>query len=72
VVPCEKVLQELVRRGFTGDVVVEIQTRRARTAHERHTDLEAALQYARAYLKPEPEEYTPPPPEHRHLPADAW
>ncbi len=69
---CDKVLQELVRRGFTGDVVVEISTRKARTAHERHTDLDASLHFARAYLSPEPEAYTPPPPEHRHRPADAW
>jgi sugar phosphate isomerase/epimerase len=69
---CDKVLQELVRREFRGDIVVEIQTRRARTAHERHADLEAALHFARAYVSPSPAEYTPPPPEHRHLPADAW
>ena len=69
---CDKVLQELVRREFRGDIVVEIQTRRARTAHERHADLEAALHFARAYVSPSPAEYTPTPPEHRHLPADAW
>jgi hypothetical protein len=69
---CDKVLQELVRREFTGDVVVEISTRKARDAHERHTDLDAALHFARAYLSPEPEAYTPPPPEHHHRPADAW
>jgi sugar phosphate isomerase/epimerase len=70
--PCDLVLEELVSRGWRGDVVVEIATRRARTAHERHTDLEAALTYARSYLQPEPREYTPPPPEHHHRVADAW
>lgn len=69
---CDKVLQELVRRDYQGDVVVEISTRRARTAHERHADLDAALRFARAYLSPSPEEYTPPPAEHKHRPADAW
>lgn len=69
---CDKVLEELSRRGFAGDVVVEISTRKARTAHERHADLEAALHFARAHLAPVPEPYQPPPPEHHHLPADAW
>jgi sugar phosphate isomerase/epimerase len=69
---CDKVLEELERRGFTGDVVVEISTRKARTAHERHADLEASLHFARAHLAPVPEPYQPPPPEHHHRPADAW
>ncbi|MCA5892004.1 sugar phosphate isomerase/epimerase [Isoptericola sp. NEAU-Y5] len=69
---CDKVLEELSRRGYAGDVVVEITTRKARTAHERHADLEASLRFARAHLAPVPEPYTPPAPEHRHRPADAW
>jgi sugar phosphate isomerase/epimerase len=69
---CEKVLTELARRGFTGDVVLEISTRKARDAHERHTDLEASLEFARAYTSPVPVPYSPPPPEHHHRPADAW
>jgi sugar phosphate isomerase/epimerase len=69
---CDKVLTELVRRGYTGDVVLEISTRKARDAHERHADLVASLEFARAYLSPVPVAYTPPPPEHHHRPADAW
>ncbi|WP_166844867.1 sugar phosphate isomerase/epimerase [Isoptericola sp. BMS4] len=69
---CDKVLEELSRRDFAGDVVVEISTRKARTAHERHADLEAALLFARAHLAPEPLPYQPPPPDHHHRPADAW
>jgi len=69
---CDKVLEELVRRDYGGDVVVEISTRKARTASERHADLQAALKFARAHLAPVPEPYQPPPAEHHHLPADAW
>ena len=69
---CAAVLEDLERRGFGGDVVVEISTRKARTAHERHADLEASLLFARAHLAPVPQKYSPPPPEHRHRPADAW
>ncbi|HWV75882.1 MAG TPA: sugar phosphate isomerase/epimerase family protein [Isoptericola sp.] len=69
---CDKVLEELARRDYAGDVVVEISTRKARTASERHADLQAALKFARAHLSPVPEPYQPPPPEHHHLPADAW
>ncbi|GAA4723706.1 sugar phosphate isomerase/epimerase [Isoptericola chiayiensis] len=69
---CDKVLTELTRRGFTGDVVLEISTRKARDAHERHADLVAGLEFARAYTAPEPVPYRTPDPEHRHVPADAW
>jgi sugar phosphate isomerase/epimerase len=70
--PCAEVLTELVRRGWSGDVVVEIATRRARTAAERRADLAASLFFARTYLTPGPHPvYEPPPgPVHRH--ADAW
>jgi len=70
--PCDKVLTELVQRGWTGDVVVEISTRRARTAAERREDLAASLFFARTYLTPGPHPgYSPPPgPPHRHV--DAW
>lgn len=70
--PCAQVLSELNRRQFTGDVVVEISTRRARTADERVADLAASLTFARTYLDPAHHvEYTPPagPP---HRPMDAW
>lgn len=68
---CDKVLQDLVRRGWTGDVCLEISTRRARTAGERHADLTAALEFARTYLSPEPRAYSTPPgaPHRAH---DAW
>ncbi len=70
--PCDLVLAELVRRGWEGDVVVEISTRRARTAAERREDLAASLFFARTYLTPGPHPgYSPPPgPPHRHV--DAW
>jgi len=69
---CDKVLQELVRRDYQGDIVVEISTRRAHSARERRDDLDAALRFARAYLSPSPEEFRTPPPERRRPPADAW
>ncbi|QAY69359.1 sugar phosphate isomerase/epimerase family protein [Xylanimonas protaetiae] len=69
---CAAVLTHLARTGWRGDVVVEISTRRDRSAHERHVDLEIALAFTRAYLRPDPVEYHPPEPTHRHLPADAW
>jgi sugar phosphate isomerase/epimerase len=63
--------RELVARGWSGDVCVEISTRAARTAAERHDDLAASLQFARAYLSPTPHEFhTPPGANHR--PHDAW
>lgn len=70
--PCDKVLGELVRRGWEGDVVVEIATRRARTAAERYEDLAASLAFARTYLQPEPHADYQPPPGHEHRHLDAW
>ncbi|MGI5188574.1 sugar phosphate isomerase/epimerase family protein [Promicromonospora sp. CA-289599] len=67
----EKVLQELVARRWSGDVCVEISTRAARTAAERHDDLAASLEFARAYLSPTPQEFQTPPGVH-HRPHDAW
>lgn len=69
---CADVLTALARGGFGGDVVVEISTRRDRSAHERHLDLESSLLFARSYLRRDPVEYRPPEPSHRYLPADAW
>lgn len=72
--PCDKVLEELVRRGWSGSVVVEITTRRADDAAERREDLAASLDFARTYLRPD----TPgqagyrPPEGHRHRSHDAW
>jgi len=70
--PCDKVLTELVQRGWSGDVVVEISTRRARTAAERREDLAASLFFARTYLTPGPHPGYAPPPGHPHRHADAW
>ncbi|MBD5785841.1 sugar phosphate isomerase/epimerase [Cellulosimicrobium terreum] len=70
--PCDKVLTELVRRGWSGDVVVEITTRRARTAAERREDLAASLFFARTYLTPGRHPDYVPPPGHPHRHADAW
>jgi hypothetical protein len=69
---CARVLTHLASTGWSGDVVVEISTRRDRTAHERHSDLAASLTFARNYLRPDPQPYAPPAPEHHHPPADAW
>lgn len=70
--PCAEVLTELSKRGFRGDVVVEISTRRAYSAAERVADLAASLTFARTYLDPKHHvEYVPPEgPHHRHM--DAW
>ncbi|MBD8080319.1 sugar phosphate isomerase/epimerase family protein [Cellulosimicrobium arenosum] len=70
--PCDKVLGELVRRGWSGDVVVEITTRRARTAAERREDLAASLFFARTYLTPGDHPPYEPPPGHAHRHLDAW
>ncbi|MGX7824142.1 sugar phosphate isomerase/epimerase family protein [Actinokineospora sp. 24-640] len=48
--PCAEVCQALSREGFTGQVVLEVNTRRARTATERMKDLAEALQFARTHL----------------------
>jgi sugar phosphate isomerase/epimerase len=46
--PCAEVCESL--SNFTGQVVVEINTRRARTGPERTKDLAEALQFARQHL----------------------
>jgi sugar phosphate isomerase/epimerase len=48
--PCAEVCEELVRTGFTGQVVVEINTRRARHPAARARDLAEALLFARLHL----------------------
>ncbi len=48
--PCARLCAELAEGGFTGQVVLEINTRRARTAAARVADLAAALEFARAHL----------------------
>jgi sugar phosphate isomerase/epimerase len=49
--PCDKVLQSLASRGFTGLVAVEVATRRARSRSEREADLADALEFARTHLE---------------------
>ncbi|MGV8874134.1 MAG: sugar phosphate isomerase/epimerase family protein [Rhodococcus sp. (in: high G+C Gram-positive bacteria)] len=48
--PCIEVCTELVRRGFDGQAVIEINTQNARTVPERSSMLDQALQFARAHL----------------------
>lgn len=48
--PCGPVLEALAGRGFTGSVIVEINTRRAASRTERETDLAEALAFARLHL----------------------
>ena len=48
---CDKLLGHLADRGFTGHVVVEVNTRKAA---DRDADLLEALAYARLHLAPTP------------------
>ncbi|OZC56853.1 hypothetical protein CH306_13595 [Rhodococcus sp. 15-725-2-2b] len=48
--PCVEVCTELVRRGFEGQAVIEINTQNARTVPERSSMLGQALQFSRAHL----------------------
>ncbi|ONI82777.1 hypothetical protein ALI22I_41010 [Saccharothrix sp. ALI-22-I] len=48
--PCGELLSHLTRTGFTGQVVLEVNTRRARTAAERAELLAESLLYARLHL----------------------
>ena len=48
--PCAELLSHLTRTGFTGQVVLEVNTRRARTAAERHELLAESLLFARLHL----------------------
>jgi sugar phosphate isomerase/epimerase len=48
--PCAEVLERLAARGWGGNVVVEISTRRARGRAEREADLAEALAFARLNL----------------------
>ncbi len=43
-------LRHLTTTGFTGEVVVEINTRRCSTREERETDLRESLEFAREHL----------------------
>jgi sugar phosphate isomerase/epimerase len=48
--PCAEVLEHLAVRGFTGNVIVEINTRRAADRAEREADLAEALAFCRLNL----------------------
>jgi len=48
--PCAELCESLTKDGFAGQVVLEINTRRARTAAERAKDLAEALLFARLHL----------------------
>lgn len=48
--PCAEVLEHLVRGGFDGHVVIEVNTRRAMSAPEREADLAEALAFTRSHL----------------------
>jgi sugar phosphate isomerase/epimerase len=48
--PCGAVLGLLAERSWSGTVVVEVNTRRARTRDERESDLAEALAFARLHL----------------------
>ncbi|MEV0586869.1 sugar phosphate isomerase/epimerase [Nonomuraea sp. NPDC050310] len=48
--PCAQVLERLANTGFTGNVVLEINTRKAASRTERVDDLAEALAFARLHL----------------------
>jgi sugar phosphate isomerase/epimerase len=48
--PCAEMLELLAGRGFAGNVVVEINTRRVATRAEREADLAEALAFTRLHL----------------------
>jgi sugar phosphate isomerase/epimerase len=49
--PCAEVLQTLAARDFAGNVIVEVNTRKASSREEREIDLAEALAFCRAYLQ---------------------
>ena len=48
--PCAELLERLAAEGWSGNVVVEVSTRRAASSDEREADLTEALAYARLNL----------------------
>jgi sugar phosphate isomerase/epimerase len=53
--PCAQVLEALSRSGFTGNVVLEVNTRRCTNRAERESDLIEALAFTRLHLAAPPE-----------------
>ncbi|QGK71672.1 TIM barrel protein [Allosaccharopolyspora coralli] len=52
--PCAEVCEALADGGFTGAVVLEVNTRKARTQQERKAQLAEALVFAQLHLQPVP------------------
>jgi sugar phosphate isomerase/epimerase len=50
--PCAELLSGLGARGYSGVVVLEVNTRRAQTSQERRADLAEALAFTRQHLTP--------------------
>jgi sugar phosphate isomerase/epimerase len=48
--PCMALLERLVRTGWSGAIILEVVTRRARTSEEREADLAEGLAFARLNL----------------------
>jgi sugar phosphate isomerase/epimerase len=48
--PCAEVLEQVARWGFSGHVIVEVNTRRALDRSEREADLAEALAFCRLHL----------------------
>ena len=48
--PCVEVLERLARSGYTGTVVLEVNTRRAVNRDEREADLAEGLAFSRLNL----------------------
>ena len=69
--PVRELLQGLAHSDFSGDVVVEIGTRKARDATERRADIAQSLHFARTYLAVDGDAEFSPAPEH-HRPGSPW
>ncbi len=52
--PCAQLLERLGRAGWSGNIVVEVSTRSARTRADRERDLAEALAFARLHFNPAP------------------
>ena len=48
--PCAQLLDRLARRGWSGSIILEVGTRRAKTPAEREADLAEALAFTRLHL----------------------
>jgi sugar phosphate isomerase/epimerase len=48
--PCAQLLDRLARRSWSGSIILEVGTRRAKTPAEREADLAEALAFTRLHL----------------------